>query len=204
MPVVPPMVSAATGALLVPHLPAGEARATLLYACYAMFGLTLVAGLITTTLVWHRLVQHGLGAPAAVPTLWIVLGPLGQSVTAAHTLGEQAVHALPAPYGTALQVSGLVYGVPVWGFALLWLALVGAVTVRTARRGLPFTLGWWSFTFPVGTVVTATSGLAAATGWLALFTVPAVLGYAGLVLAWGLVATRTVRGVCSGRLLLPG
>ncbi|MVA75486.1 C4-dicarboxylate ABC transporter [Auraticoccus sp. F435] len=200
MPVVPPMVSAATGALLVPHLPPGEPRGTMLYGCYAMFGLTLVASLVTTTLVWHRLVHHGVGAAAAVPTLWIVLGPLGQSVTAAHALGGQAAHLLPAPYGSAFAALGLVYGVPVWGFALLWLALAGAVTVRTARRGLPFTLAWWSFTFPVGTVVTATSGLAAATG-LALFTGLAVLGYVGLVLAWVVVATRTVRGVCSGRLL---
>lgn len=42
MPVVPPMVSAATGALLIPHLPPGQWRMTLLWACYGMFGLSLV------------------------------------------------------------------------------------------------------------------------------------------------------------------
>ena len=40
------------------------------------------------------------------------------------------------------------------------LALAVVVTARTARVGLPFGLAWWSFTFPLGTVVTATSGLA--------------------------------------------
>ena len=44
-----------------------------------------------------------------------------------------------------------VYGVPTWGFAMMWLALAAAITVRTARRGLPFALTWWSFTLPVGT-----------------------------------------------------
>ena len=34
------------------------------------------------------------------------------------------------------------------------------MTVKTARAGLPFSLTWWSFTFPVGTVVTGTSQLA--------------------------------------------
>ena len=200
MPVVPPMVSAATGTLLIPHLPAGEARTTLLAGCYAMFGLTLLASLVMITLLWNRLVQHKVGAAAAVPTLWIVLGPLGQSITASHNLGEAAPTLLPAPYGTAFHALGLVYGLPVWGFAMLWAALALAVTVRTARQGLPFTLTWWSFTFPVGTVVTGTSGLAAATG-LGLFTGAAVLFYAGLVAAWAVVAVRTLHGVYRGRLL---
>ncbi len=200
MPVVPPMVSAATGTLLLPYLPAGEARTTLLVGCYAMFGLTLVASLVMITLIWNRLVQHKTGPAAAVPTLWIVLGPLGQSITATHNLGEAAPALLPAPYGTAFHALGLVYGVPVWGFAMLWGALALAVTVRTVRAGLPFSLTWWSFTFPVGTVVTGTSGLAAATG-LHLFVVVAVLLYVALVAAWLVVAARTAHGVYRGRLL---
>ena len=90
MPVVPPMVSAATGALLVPHLPAGQARLTMLLACYAMFGLSLIASLVMITQIWQRLVQHSVGPAALVPTLWIVLGPLGQSITAANLLGGVA------------------------------------------------------------------------------------------------------------------
>jgi C4-dicarboxylate transporter/malic acid transport protein len=200
MPVVPPMVSAATGALLVPHLPAGQWQLTMQLACYAMFGLTLVASLVVITLIWGRLVQHKIGAAAAVPTLWIVLGPLGQSVTAAHTLGATSTAVLPAPYGLAFTAMGLVFGVPMWGFAMLWLALAVVITARTARRGLPFSLTWWSFTFPVGTVVTGTSGLAAATGANVLAVAAAVF-YVGLLVAWGTVAVRTGHGVYRGRLL---
>lgn len=202
MPVVPPMVSAATGAALVPHLPAGQWRLSLLVACYAMFGLALLASLVIVTQLWTRLVQHGVGAAAAVPTLWIVLGPLGQSITAAGNLGSQAPAVLPAPYGTAFTALGVVYGLPVWGFALLWAALAGAVTVRTARAGLPFSLTWWSFTFPIGTVVTGTSGLAIHTGSEALV-VAAVAFYIGLLVAWASVAVRTARGTWTGHLLLP-
>jgi|SRR6478752_1645489 len=200
MPVVPPMVSATTGALLVPHLPAGQARETLLVACYLFFGLTLVASSVLITLIWGRLLRHGTGAAAAVPTLWIVLGPLGQSITAVHHLGLVAPGVLPAPYGTAFQALGLVYGVPVWGFAMLWLALAALITARTARAGLPFSLTWWSFTFPVGTVVTGTSGLAAVTG-LVVLQVAAGLLFALLVTAWVTVSVRTVRGVYAGDLL---
>ena len=64
-----------------------------------------------------------------------MLGPLGQSVTAANLLGGNAHLAVGAPYATALQAFGVVYGVPVMGFAALWAALAVAITVRTARRG---------------------------------------------------------------------
>ena len=137
-----------------------------------------------------------------VPTLWIVLGPLGQSITAAHLLGVAAPGALPAPYATGAEVFALLYGLPVWGFALLWLALASAVTVRTARAGLPFSLTWWSFTFPVGTLVTGTAGLAARLHAAPLTAVTVAL-YLLLVAAWGTVAARTARGAWDGRLLRP-
>ena len=87
MPVVPPMVSAATGALLLPHMAEGAGRQTMLYGCYAMFGLSLVASLNIIAMIWTRLTLHGTSGSARVPTLWIVLGPLGQSVMAAGLLG---------------------------------------------------------------------------------------------------------------------
>ena len=90
MPVVPPMVSAATGALLLPHMPAGSGRETLLYGCYAMFGLSLLASFNIIAMIWSRLTHFGTSGTARVPTLWIVLGPLGQSITAAGLLGAEA------------------------------------------------------------------------------------------------------------------
>jgi len=100
MPVVPPMVSAATGALLIPHLPPGQGRETLLLACYAMFGISLAASMIIITQIWGRLVTHKTLPAAMVPTLWIVLGPLGQSVTAAGNMGTAAAATVPAPAAT--------------------------------------------------------------------------------------------------------
>ena len=193
MPVVPPMVSASTGALLVPHAPAGPARLTLLLGCYAMFGIALCASVVVIAVICRRLAVHGVDEARSVPTLWIVLGPLGQSVTAANLLGGVASLALPAADARALRDFGLAYGLPVWGFAMLWMGLAATITVRTARAGLPFSLAWWSFTFPVGTCVTATSALALHTG-SPLFRWAAVVLYAALVAAWVTVTSRTVRG----------
>ncbi|MCW2705261.1 MAG: C4-dicarboxylate transporter/malic acid transport protein [Blastococcus sp.] len=123
------MVSAATGAALIPHAPAGQLPQTLLDCCYAMFGISLLASIVVVTLLWGRLARFKVGAAAAVPTLWIVLGPLGQSVTAANALGAQAPGVLRGPYATAARALGLIYGLPVWGFAMMWAAL--AITTGT-------------------------------------------------------------------------
>ena len=200
MPVVPPMVSAATGALLIQHLPPGTGRQTLLYGCYAMFGLSLMAAFIIITMILGRLVLYGTSGTARVPTLWIVLGPLGQSITAAGLLGLNAHLAVDPELARAMNSFAVLFGVPVWGFAVLWIALATGLTVRTLRRGMPFALTWWSLTFPVGTFVTGPTQLAVHTG-LPAFKAAAVIAYLGLLCTWLLVALRTAKGSLFGTLL---
>ncbi|RDV45239.1 C4-dicarboxylate ABC transporter [Leifsonia sp. ku-ls] len=192
MPVVPPMVSAATGALLLPYTPGGQARETLLFGCYAMFGLSLIASLVIIVQLWQRLAVHTVGSQAMVPTLWIVLGPLGQSITAVNLLAANATGTVGQGPARSLLGFAVVYGAAALGFALLWLAIATAITVRTAREGLPFSLTWWSFTFPVGTCVTGTAALAAHTGLVALAGLSVAL-FVVLVVAWVAVGSRTLR-----------
>ena len=49
----------------------------MLFACYAMFGMSFFASLIIITLIWSRLAHFGSTGSVRVPTLWIVLGPSG-------------------------------------------------------------------------------------------------------------------------------
>jgi C4-dicarboxylate transporter/malic acid transport protein len=202
MPVVPPMVSAATGALLIPYVTSMNGRATLLYGCYALFGMSLLAAFIMITLIWSRLTHYGSTDGARVPTLWIVLGPLGQSITAAGILGAEAHLAVSAPLASAMGDFAVLYGVPVWGFAMLWAVLASALTLRTMRKKLPFSLTWWSFTFPVGVTVTGTIRLALQTG-LPAFRWASAAGYAALLAAWLVVAIRTSHAALCGRLFVP-
>ncbi len=199
LPVVAPMVSAALGPLLVPHLPPGQGQRTLLVACLAMFGLSLLATLVMLPLVFSRLVATGPLPLALTPTLFLALGPLGQSTTAAGNFADLAPDVVPVPHAAATAVAVL-YGVPVMGFALLWLGLAGALVLRARHRGMGFTMTWWAFTFPVGTCVTGAESLGRHTG-LATFHILAVALYALLVAAWAGAAVRTVRGLVSGELL---
>ncbi|MCX5197741.1 TDT family transporter [Streptomyces sp. NBC_00249] len=200
LPVVSPMVSAAVGPLLIPHLPAGQPREALLLACYAMFGISLLATLLLLPLVFGRLIVSGPLPLALTPALFLVLGPLGQSTTAVNQLADVAPGAVDASYAHAFGAFAVVYGVPVMGFALLWLALAAAMLVRAARAGMGFAMTWWALTFPVGTCVTGAAGLARHTGLDAFAWLAAAL-FAALLTAWLLAAAHTLRGLFTGRLL---
>ncbi|WP_406491715.1 TDT family transporter [Streptomyces sp. NBC_01604] len=200
LPVVAPMVSAALGPLLVPHLPPGQPRETLLLACFALFGLSLLATFAMLPMVFARLITGGPLPLALTPTLFLVLGPLGQSTTAVGNFADVAPGVVPASYSEGFGVFAVLYGVPVLGFALLWFGLATAHVLRARRQGMGFAMTWWAFTFPVGTCVTGAEALARHTGLLA-FDGLAVGLYVVLVAAWATVAVHTARGLLSGSLL---
>jgi tellurite resistance protein TehA-like permease len=200
LPLVAPMVSAAVGPLLVPHLPPGQARQTLLFACVAMFGLSLLATLTALPVIFGRLLTGGPLPLALTPSLFLVLGPLGQSTTAAGQFADVAPGVVPEPYAEGFGVLAVLYGVPVTGFALMWLAFAAAHVVRARREGMGFSMTWWAFTFPVGTCVTGAEALARRTG-LAAYDVLAVALYVLLVAAWAVAAAHTARGLAGGALI---
>jgi tellurite resistance protein TehA-like permease len=199
MPVVPPMVSAATGSALIPHLRPGQARQAMLLACYGMFVFAFLASAIVIVVLGMKVRRYGVGPARMVPTLFIVLGPLGQSITAANLLGTLAPSVLPAPYGPALEAFGLLYGVPVFIGAMAWLLFAGTVVRRTVQAGMPFSLTWWSFTFPIGTCVTGAAALARRTH-LGSMWAAAIALYILLVAAWLVVSARTVGRTAHGTL----
>ncbi|GAA0818422.1 TDT family transporter [Colwellia asteriadis] len=199
MPIVPPMVSAAIGAMLIEHTQSLVLQQSLLYGCYAMFGVSLLGAMIVITLIWSRLAHSGSSGSARVPTLWIVLGPLGQSITAAGLLGTAAIMVVEPTLASALNVMAVLYGVPIWGFAVFWSVLATLLTMRALRQKMPFALTWWAFTFPVGTCVTGTTQLALHTG-LPAFEWAAIILFGTLIFAWFIAAIGTIKGMKTGNI----
>lgn len=202
MPVVPPMVSAATGATLVEHVPAGWLRTAMLGGCYTLFTLALVFGLGIITLVGREIAERGLPPLQALPTMWIPLGIMGQSIAAANLLGTAAEHAVGHDVAAALHVAGLVYGLVMGTIMLVALAAVAVVTTRAFRRGLTFTMSWWSFTFPVGACAVGMGAFGVAGD----YTIPRLLSaglLSALVLAWCVVAVHTAHRVRTRALPAP-
>jgi tellurite resistance protein TehA-like permease len=149
LPVVPPIVAGVPAALLLPTFPEAL-RSSILAFDYAMLALGVALSALIVAVFFSRLLFAKLPTGALAPSMWIVVGPLGQSIAAASALGSSAAVVWPA-FGRGLETTTLAYGVLVLGFSIYWLVLALVTTLLAARAGMPFTLGWWSFTFPVAT-----------------------------------------------------
>lgn len=202
LPIVAPEVAAASAAVLAPHVDAQTAR-FLVAAGYVLWALSVPLAFSVLTVVFFRLVIHKLPHRDLGPSSWLTLGPIGTGALGLLTLGLAA----PAAYaGTPLAAAalvardiGLIGSLLLWGVGLWWLATAMLFTVRYSREGLPFNLGWWGFTFPLGVYTVATFGLYRATGFAAFAVFGGVLATM-LGAFWVVVLSRTLRGLARGEL----
>jgi len=76
------------------------------------------------------------------------------------------------------------------------------ITIRYCRNGaIPFNLGWWGFTFPLGVYTVTTLKLATLVD-IAFFKVFGAILVVALALMWGLVAVKTIAGSWKGTLFV--
>ena len=198
---IPPVVAIIIPMAITPlvlHASPGTAR-LLLALGYAAYGMGFLLFLLVLGLLHDRLVLHPLPPAQLAPTLWIGLGPVGVAALAPLALARagQDLFGVAAPVVTVLSQ---LFGTAIWGFGLWWLAIAVTLLVRYLRAGpLPFHLGWWAFTFPLGAYTVATMTLARSWQAPVLEGVAALL-YLMLVGFWAVVAARTVTATRTGRI----
>lgn len=204
LPVVAAEVAAASGGLLLPHLAAGE-QFTVLVASYVLWAYSVPVALSLLVILLLRLALHRLPPANMAASSWLALGPIATGALGLLVLGNAApavfaTHSL-AGIGEIAWGLGLLGALLLWGLGLWWLALAVLVTQRQAREGMPFNLGWWGFTFPLGVYALTTLRLGEALAAPFFTGLGAVLVVA-LVLLWTLVASRTLAGAYRGELFV--
>jgi C4-dicarboxylate transporter/malic acid transport protein len=196
---MPPVVNIVVPMALVPLAPhvAAADLPLLVFTGYAFWGMGFLLFLLVASLLYDRLVFHPLPAAPLAPSLWIGLGPIGVGALELLRLG-----AVEAPMwgsaGPAMQAASAIAAASLWGFGLWWLAAAAVLLGAYLRRGdLPYGLGWWAFTFPLGAYTASTLALARAwhAGWLEAL---AVVLFAVLAAFWLVVSAGTLRAVRSG------
>ncbi|WP_278438483.1 C4-dicarboxylate ABC transporter [Pseudomonas oryzihabitans] len=203
LPVVAAEVAAASGGLLLPHLAAGE-HFRVLVASYVLWAYSVPVALSLLVILLLRLALHRLPASMAASS-WLALGPIATGALGLLVLGNAApavfaTHGL-AGIGEIARGLGLLGALLLWGLGLWWLALAVLVTQRYAREGMPFNLGWWGFTFPLGVYALTTLRLGEALA-APFFTGLGAALVVLLVLLWLLVASRTLAGAYRGSLFV--
>ncbi|MGY2681084.1 TDT family transporter [Pseudomonas tolaasii] len=205
LPVVAAEVAAASGGLLAPHLADAHSQLVMLVTSYVLWAFSLPVAFSILTILMLRMALHKLPHSNMAASSWLALGPIGTGALGMLLLGGDApaifaANGLPG-VGEMANGLGLVAGIALWGFGLWWMLIAVLITLRYLRAGIPFNLGWWGFTFPLGVYALATLKLASLLhlGFFSIFG-SALVG--ALALMWLIVTSRTVQGAYKGELFV--
>ena len=194
-PVVTIVIPLALVPVIAPQAP-GDA-ATLLAIAYGFLGIGLVLFLLVASLLYGRLVFSAPAPTQRAPSLWIVLGPVGVGALVLLRLA-QVGGPVWADGASAVSLVSAIGATALWGFELWWLVIALLLLAGYLRRGaLPFGIGWWAFTFPLGAFTASTLAVARAShsGAIEAFGVLLAIMVTG---AWIVVAAGTVRAMKTG------
>ena len=199
LPLVAAEVTAASAGLLVPHLADPQAALRMLVLGYALWAYSVPLALSVLVILFLRLALHKLPHRDMAASGCLALGPIGTGALGLLLLGADAPHVFAAvgmpEIGLVAQGVGVIGGIMLWGYGVWWLALSVLTTVRYLRgEGMPFNLGWWGFTFPLGVYAVGTLALAHQTGLGFLSAIGAGLVVL-LTVLWVIVVSQTIVGV---------
>jgi C4-dicarboxylate transporter/malic acid transport protein len=205
LPVVAAEVAAASGGLLAPHLAEAHSQLVVLVTSYVLWAFSLPVAFSILTILLLRMALHKLPHENMAASSWLALGPIGTGALGMLLLGADApaifaANGLPG-VGEIAAGLGLVAGITLWGFGLWWMLIAVLITVRYLRAGIPFNLGWWGFTFPLGVYSLATLKLASTLN-LTFFSMFGCVLVALLAVMWLIVGKRTVQGAWRGELFV--
>ena len=205
LPVVAAEVAAASGGLLAPHLTDPVMQFHVLITSYVLWAFSVPVAFSILTILMLRMALHKLPHENMAASSWLALGPIGTGALGMLLLGADspAIFAANgfARIGEIAEGLGLISGIALWGFGLWWILMALLITIRYFRAGIPFNLGWWGFTFPLGVYSLATLRLGHVLQ-LSFFDGVGCVLVAMLVMMWFIVGSRTLKGAWRGELFV--
>ena len=203
LPIVACEVAAATGGLLLPHIAVGQQALGILLGGYVLWGISVLPAFAILTILMLRLALHKLPSKELAISSWLALGPIGTGALALLILGAQAPQVLAVidqqSLGVFCQQAGIVVSLILMGFGLWWLGIALLTTLKHAKTALPFNLGWWGLTFPLGVFTLAVLNLAQQLHVSFIQSIGYALAVI-LIMLWLVVVTKTAQGFYRGSL----
>jgi C4-dicarboxylate transporter/malic acid transport protein len=205
LPVVAAEVAGASGGLLAPHLADFHSQFVVLATSYVLWAYSVPVAFSILAILILRMALHKLPHESMAASSWLALGPIGTGALGMLLAGADAPAILTAnglgEIGGVTEGIGTIAGLLLWGFGLWWLALATLITIRYWRAGVPFNLGWWGYTFPLGVYTVATFRLGTMLH-VGFFGVVGTVLTIALAAMWLLVGAKTVAGGWRGNLFV--
>ncbi|KAL7309076.1 Plasma membrane sulfite pump involved in sulfite metabolism [Mucor circinelloides] len=202
LPIVPCVVASASGGLLAQYLDQGRAVVVLIISIVTM-GMGLLLALSVIVIYFYRLVVHKLPPREVIISSFLPLGPLGQGAYGVIQLGIASKTVLGDRYiaglGDIAHSVGFLMALFLWGYGI-WFLVVATFSVGiTTKQGIPFNMGWWALTFPLGVFTTATLSIGNILDSM-FFLVLGAIFTCVLVLIWLAVMAKTLKGIFTGEM----
>jgi C4-dicarboxylate transporter/malic acid transport protein len=205
LPVVAAEVAAVSAGLLAPHIADAALQLTVLVSGYALWACSVPLAMSILVILLLRMAIHKLPPANMAASSWLALGPIGTGALGLLVLGDTSPAIFSANhldiYATGVRGFTLIGGIMLWGYGLWWACTAVLITLRYLREGVPFNLGWWGYTFPLGVYAIATLRLSVMLPMQAFSVLGTILVIA-LAALWLIVGTRTIRGAWQGDLFV--
>lgn len=203
LPVVAAEVAAASGWIIAPYVTDPAQQQMMVIFSMVLWAFSVPVALSLLAILLLRMALHKLPPVALSATTWLALGPIGTGSLGMFLLSQQsrllASNPIFEPFSHVMTGFGWIMGILLWGFGAWWLLLALGVTCHYLKQGIPFNLGWWGYTFPLGVFTLATFKLAQLTTF-PFFSALAIVLLILLSGIWILVMAQTLRGAWSGKL----
>ncbi|MCU4382553.1 TDT family transporter [Acinetobacter ursingii] len=203
LPIVAAEVAASSGGLILNVAPDLPNAVAILWSSYILWGMSVLPAFLILAILVLRLALHQIPPKELAISSWLSIGPIGTGALAMLLLGQAAPQVLQQHnlymLGPFLQHSGLFIALVFVGVGIWWLGIAIFASLHHLRQGIPFNLGWWGLTFPLGVFILALQQLALQLQWSSLTVI--VHGLMMLLLGlWVLVTLKTIRGAYTGQL----
>ncbi|PHX45257.1 C4-dicarboxylate ABC transporter [Pseudomonas sp. NZIPFR-PS5] len=205
LPLVACEVAAVSGGLLAPHLADSHSQFSVLITSYVLWAMSVPVAFSILTILLLRMALHKLPHESMAASSWLALGPISTGAFGLIVLGADSplifdANGLPG-VGEIASALGLIGGVILWGVGVWWCLMALLITARYLRNGIPFNLGWWGFTFPLGVFALTTLKLGAVLH-LGFFSALGSVLVAALAALWLMIMKRTLSGAYNGKLFV--
>lgn len=160
----------------------------------ALLGIGFFLFVFISAIIFVRLAHHPLPPAETTPSFGIFLSAAGLLVSAIIDLSRNA----KAMGLIGETTTSAICALSIWGFGIWILVIIILISIYQLRRGgIPFSLGWWAFVFPLAAYTICSQKIASC------FPSPVTYGFAVFLTAllsvlWLYTSINTLQGVISG------
>ncbi|PYH90493.1 sulfite efflux pump SSU1 [Aspergillus ellipticus CBS 707.79] len=203
LPIVSCVVASTSGTIVADILPNPQLALWTIITSYILWGIGVPLAFMVMSIYFQRLTLHKLPPRAVIVSVFLPLGPLGQGGFAIMKLGQAAqtifpqTNTLEGSSGATFYTVGFMIALMLWAFALVWLFFASASIAHC--KSFPFNIGWWGFTFPLGTFALSSCQLGRELP-SRFFSVFGTIVSVCVVVLWIVVSVGTLKGIVSGKI----